>query len=514
MNPYGNLASGHYSHADVADEFRRSGVDTSDAYANYAPATGVNYGMFNSSASPMESYPVQQSAPPAPPGFGSGRNYTQMTAGTPKELWDTMHSKDSRMTRSDFEDAMAEFGKSQNMDPKQLYGAVDVQVRDGVVVSERMLEQRSQVIAGVKPIYTVEKIVEIPQVIVREHEREVYRPEVIERIIEVPKMEIQERKVVGPPQVLTQEQIVEVPQIVTEERIVRVPRREIQERLIEVPKVEYVERIEYEDFVEYREVVVDKIIEVPEIEYRVREVEYLVPQTYIQEYYIDRYKEFEVTQVQEVERIEHVPVEVPKQAMQQYQQQPGYIASMSMQAPPMEVSAPMAAMASQQMMSAPAYAAQPPSQVSLGACYTTYGGTSIKQGPPQQAQSGYSNYTTTPTSYAAGAPPGSQVFSQAPMQSMQYMSAPAHQGGAYSYATYDYDQMDKNGDGVLSKEEMQSAFAPRTMPPAGSQYSMSPQYGQYSSMSPMPSGAMTPPMAPGYNPYNPFQSSAAVPAYG
>jgi predicted RNase H-related nuclease YkuK (DUF458 family) len=508
MNPYGSLASGQYSNADVADEFRRSGVNSSDAYANYspaAPATGVNYGMFSSSASPMESYPGQ--APPVQPGFGSGRNYSQMTAGTPKELWDKMHSKESRMTRADFEEAMAEFGKSQNMDPKQLYGAVDVQVRDGVVVSERMLEQRSQVIAGVKPVYTVEKIVEIPQVIVREHEREVYRPEVIERIIEVPKMEIQERKVVGPPQVLTQEQIVEVPQIVTEERIVRVPRREIQERLIEVPKVEYVERIEYEDFVEYREVVVDKIIEVPEVEYRVREVEYLVPQTYIQEYYIDRYKEFPVTQVQEVERIEHVPVEVPKQAMQQYQQQPGYIPSMSMTAPAQEVSAPMTAMASQTSMTAPAYAAQPPSQVSLGACYTTYGGTSIKQMPPQQAS--YTSYMTAPASYSAAAPPGSAVFSQAPMQSVQYMSAPVQ---SYSYATYDpgmtFDQLDKNGDGVISKEEFQSAYVPKTSVPAG--YSMS--YGQYSNMSPMPSGAMTPPMAPGYNPYNPFQSSAAVPA--
>eukprot|EP00438_Fugacium_kawagutii_P015996 Skav226893 [mRNA] locus=scaffold2258:29626:34587:- [translate_table: standard] len=38
-------------------------------------------------------------------------------------------------------------------------------------------------------------------------------------------------------------------------------KKQIQERLIEVPKVDWVERVEYEDYVEYREVPVDKIIE-------------------------------------------------------------------------------------------------------------------------------------------------------------------------------------------------------------------------------------------------------------
>ena len=70
-----------------------------------------------------------------------------------------------------------------------------------------------------------------------------------------------------------QEEIVEVPQVIVEERVVHVPgRKQIQERLIEVPKVEWVERVEYDDFVEYREVPVDKIIEVPEIEYKIKQV--------------------------------------------------------------------------------------------------------------------------------------------------------------------------------------------------------------------------------------------------
>ncbi|CAJ1376991.1 unnamed protein product [Effrenium voratum] len=109
------------------------------------------------------------------------------------------------------------------------------------------------------------------------------------------------------------EEIVEVPQVVVEERVVHVPgRKQIQERLIEVPKVEWVERVEYEDFVEYREVPVDKIIEVPEIEYKVKQVDQAVPQTYVQEHFVDRYREVPVTQVQEVERTEHVPVMVPR----------------------------------------------------------------------------------------------------------------------------------------------------------------------------------------------------------
>jgi len=130
---------------------------------------------------------------------------------------------------------------------------------------------------------------------------------------------------------------------------------------------------------------------------------------------------------------------------------------------------------------------------------------------------------TAPASYSIAAPAGSMVqggfISQAqPMQSVQYMTAPAQQGGAYSYANYDpgtvgavpasslFDQFDRNGDGRLTREEMQSAMQSQV----GSQFLV--PRGSMAYASPNVSGAMTPPMAPGYNPYNPFQSGAAVPA--
>lgn len=196
------------------------------------------------------------------------------------------------------------------------------------VIKESMMESGQEKITknitGVREFFTREKVIEVPQIYTREFTREVYKPEIIERIIEVPKTEIHERHVVGPPappgQCQYQEQIVETCREVVEERVVHVPKKVVQERLIEVPKVDYVERIEYVDYIEYREVPVDKFVEVPEIEYRIREVEQLVPQQYVQEYFVDKYTEVPVTQIQEVERIEHVPVHVPPGYAQQMQQ--------------------------------------------------------------------------------------------------------------------------------------------------------------------------------------------------
>jgi len=54
--------------------------------------------------------------------------------------------------------------------------------------------------------------------------------------------------------------------------------------------------------VEYREVVVDKIIEVPEVEYHIKEVEHLIPQNFVQDYYVDSYVDVPVSQIQEVAR--------------------------------------------------------------------------------------------------------------------------------------------------------------------------------------------------------------------
>lgn len=296
------------------------------------------------------------------------------------------------------------FDQSQVLSQQELnrlyQGASDVQIQDRVLLHERVVDKQEQniskVVSGRRQIVTIERVVEVPQVIVKETERRVPKPEIIERIIEVPgRVEyrygrdgaegaggggfgmggdddivfdyggygaqrggrggnmhlvgpglaaaeaaiaaynqggdidamlgcppgvepgspeynnwLQEMEASG--QIEIREEIIEVPQIVTEERIVHVPgRKEIQERLIEVPKVEWVEKVEYDDYVEYREVPVDKIIEVPEIEYVIKEVDVPVPQKYIQEYTVEKYKEVPVTQVQEVERVEHVPVMVP-----------------------------------------------------------------------------------------------------------------------------------------------------------------------------------------------------------
>jgi len=188
----------------------------------------------------------------------------------------------------------------------------DARVIDRRVGAKKLVKETiREDVQGMRPQYVIEKVVEVPETIIKEREKQVKKPSIIERVIEVPKPEVREVTRTAPTQIQHQEQIVEVPQVVVEERVIHRAKKIQQERLIEVPKIEYVEKIEYFDTVEYREVPVDKIVEVPEIEYRVREVEQLVPQTYVQEYFVDNYTEVPVTQVQEVERIERVPVYPP-----------------------------------------------------------------------------------------------------------------------------------------------------------------------------------------------------------
>jgi hypothetical protein len=288
------MPQGQYSEADILAEMQRSG------YSRAAPGGG--YAQF---AAPMQTQVMGSIAP--------GQNPFAMAAQPAAET-PPSDAAAAPPESPDTADPYGIYDGTQYADSTLYDGAVDVRYGGQRVVGERLLEIRNQLVNSVKPIYTFEKIVEVPQVIVKERTREVPKPQIVERIIEVPKTEVRERTFVGPPSVQYQEQIVEVPQVVVEERVVHVPKREVQERLIEVPKVDYVERIEYEDFIEYREVPVDKIVEVPEIEYRVREVEQFVPQTYIQEYYVDKYVETPITQVQEVERVEHVPVSMSQNA--------------------------------------------------------------------------------------------------------------------------------------------------------------------------------------------------------
>merc|ERR1719313_3020390 len=76
------------------------------------------------------------------------------------------------------------------------------------------------------------------------------------------------------------------------------------------PRAPPCEKIEYEDSVEYREVPIDTYIEVPEVEYRYKQVEVKVPEPYFQEVPQYKYTEVPMVQVQEVERVEQVPVPV------------------------------------------------------------------------------------------------------------------------------------------------------------------------------------------------------------
>lgn len=184
-------------------------------------------------------------------------------------------------------------------------------IEEPTYLGERFLGQ--EWIYGVKPYVTMEKMVEVPQTIVKERVRHVPKPEIVERVIEVPKVGYTERTLKAAPKTVTKHGIDEVHRGVVSETMQRqIPGDvKIQERLIEIPKMEYREIIEYEDRIEYREVPVDKIIEVPEIEYVIRPVERYVPQTYVQEYFVDTYTEVPVAQIQEVENYQYVPVIQP-----------------------------------------------------------------------------------------------------------------------------------------------------------------------------------------------------------
>lgn len=174
------------------------------------------------------------------------------------------------------------------------------------LIGERVLDEKWKTVT--KPYVLVEKSYEVPQVVVKETVREVMKPEIVERVIEVPKIEQKEIRQVGPPRTEVHERVIEIPQVVFEERVVHVPKVEYQDRIFEIPVPEFRETIEYDDRIEYREVCVDKIVEVPEIEYRIKEVEKLIPQTYVQEGKTRHsYVEFPIAQVQEVQRNEVVP---------------------------------------------------------------------------------------------------------------------------------------------------------------------------------------------------------------
>lgn len=323
MDPYSSLAHGQVDHlsldadaSQAVQPYPRSQEFLPVPLLQQAPIMGSQSqeaamlsqgGMFSSQQAPQIAAPYKQESAISPEELQ--RLYegaTDVQYGEKVLLHERVVSVDEQVTVQSGQQTIEKLLQDQR---EQLLKAITEAHPELVHAAS---EAPSASIKTIKPIYTIEKVIEVPQVIVKETEKYVTKPEIIERIIEVPKKEYIKKTYTGPTQVRYEEEIIEVPQIVYEERVIRVPgKRQVQERLIEVPKVSWVERVEYDDFVEYREVPVDKIVEVPEIEYRVREVEHLVPQTFVQEYFVDRYREVPVTQVQEVERIERVPVMVP-----------------------------------------------------------------------------------------------------------------------------------------------------------------------------------------------------------
>eukprot|EP00437_Effrenium_voratum_P041853 CAMPEP_0181474696 /NCGR_PEP_ID=MMETSP1110-20121109/40792_1 /TAXON_ID=174948 /ORGANISM="Symbiodinium sp., Strain CCMP421" /LENGTH=250 /DNA_ID=CAMNT_0023599891 /DNA_START=106 /DNA_END=856 /DNA_ORIENTATION=- len=86
------------------------------------------------------------------------------------------------------------FDTSSMLSPQELQrlyqDASDVQIKDGHMVSSKVIDKQEQkiskVVTGKRQIITVEKVVEVPQVITKETIKRVPKPEIVERIIEVP----------------------------------------------------------------------------------------------------------------------------------------------------------------------------------------------------------------------------------------------------------------------------------------------------------------------------------------
>jgi len=300
MDYYGGM-SGRYSSADVGNELKSAGW-RQEAPPGYMPS-------LDQMSASLGRAPATRSTMAAPGGYSMGFGGAtppppQHSGGMPYGAGQYPYFPGQQMPHG---------SPGQMHAPLMAEAGVTVDTRHGAqsLISERL--------KGEEPNYTINKVFKAPETIVRERERNIRKPAIVERIIEVPKPEIVPVIRPGPPVIKNEEQIIEVPQIVEEIRIIRVPKKEIQERLIEVPKIEWEEVIEYDDRIEYREVCVDKIVEVPEIEYVIKEIETLVPQSFIEEYFVDNYKEMPMVQVQEVERTENVPTTFQ---LQQFQADP------------------------------------------------------------------------------------------------------------------------------------------------------------------------------------------------
>mmetsp|Transcript_13558 Transcript_13558/g.31887 ORF Transcript_13558/g.31887 Transcript_13558/m.31887 type:complete len:323 (-) Transcript_13558:70-1038(-) len=299
MDFYGGLGTGAYSRADIWNEFAEAGVQPNYLDGGHlssvrgpttVPATQLPYGYsLRDGSRRYAPWPNEVAGPQQPPPTAAANyNYPQSDVGYDYDFIEEIYP-DARI--------------------------VEERMGEPSLVATRVVGEEWKWIR--KPYIGIEKVLEVPQVIVKEISREVPAPEIVERIIEVPKIEYKESYRQAPAKYQTKVELVDVPQVLVEEHVRHVPTKEVQERLFEVPKVEFRECIEYEDRVEYREVLVDKIVEVPEVEYRIIPVEHWVPQTYVQE--VDgsySYQEVPMVQVQEVERHEYAPTLLPSEHFQ------------------------------------------------------------------------------------------------------------------------------------------------------------------------------------------------------
>ncbi|EZG79610.1 inner membrane complex protein [Gregarina niphandrodes] len=171
------------------------------------------------------------------------------------------------------------------------------------IISERVVEHEIKVPKKVVREEIVEKVVVVPEKVVVEEvveetqtvqERivEVARPVVTEKYVEVPKIEYREK-------------IVHVPEVIVQEVIKKVPRHEVREKVVEVPRTVYRDKIVEIPDIEYVEVPVEKVVEVPNYIEKVEYREVTVPQ-YVEKP-VPHYVDVEVPQ--DIDRNVPIPLE-------------------------------------------------------------------------------------------------------------------------------------------------------------------------------------------------------------
>lgn len=144
------------------------------------------------------------------------------------------------------------------------------------IVGERFIEHEVKVPKRIVREEVIEKVIVVPEIVrveevveeiakVRERIIEVAYPTIVEKIVERPEYEYVEKTIEVPEKVI-KEKIREVEKVVVQEKLNEVIKIIPQEKIVEVPEIQI------------REVLVEKIVEVPEIKEEVIVKEIRVPQ--------------------------------------------------------------------------------------------------------------------------------------------------------------------------------------------------------------------------------------------